>query len=128
MTLTNPLRVYTEIKDAYLRYVDTAYWLRSDELMRERRALLSDTDLLFTDVLLEPVRPYDSTDDLAEVLASLKFDPRISRIVGAALFRDYTTEGDPFRIRAHQAEALRASLQSGLADGRNIVVTSGTGS
>lgn len=128
MTLTNPLRVYAEVKDAYLRYVDTAYWLRSDELMRERRVLLGDTDLLFTDVLLEPVRPYDSTDDLAQVLASLRLDPRIAAIVGGALFGDYTRKDEPFRIRAHQADALRQSLQSGLERGRNVVVTSGTGS
>ena len=28
------------------------------------RELLSETDLLFTDVLLEPVLPYDATADL----------------------------------------------------------------
>ena len=35
MTTTNPQSVYGEIKDAYLRYVDTAYWLRSEELIRK---------------------------------------------------------------------------------------------
>ena len=67
-TNTNPALVYAEIKDAYLRYIDTAFWLRSDELMRERRDRLADSDLLFTDVLLEPVLPYEATDVLAEVV------------------------------------------------------------
>ena len=52
MNATNPARVYREIQDAYLRYIDTAYLLRSPELMRERRKLFEDSNLLFTDVLL----------------------------------------------------------------------------
>lgn len=128
MTTTNPQRVYSEIKDAYLRYIDTAYWLRSEELMRERRALLTGSDLLFTDVLLEPVLPYDATVELAAVVEELGLDPRVTELVGAPLFGAYTKPGEPYRLRAHQAEALRQSLQTGRAEGRNVVVTSGTGS
>ena len=67
MSTTQPLRVYRELKDAYLRYIETAYWLRSKELMAERRGLLERTDLLFTDVLLEPVLPYDATVELRPI-------------------------------------------------------------
>ena len=80
MTTTNPSRVYSEIRDAYLRYVDTAYWLRSEELMSERRSLLTGTDLLFTDVLLEPVLPYDAEIELAAVLEELQIDPKVEKL------------------------------------------------
>jgi len=128
LTTTNPLRVYEEIKNAYLRYIDTAYSLRSKELMNERRRLLSNPGLLFTDVLLEPVLPHAATVELAEEIAALEIDQRVGNIVGEALFGIYTKTGEPYRLRSHQAEALRQSLQPGLAEGRNIVVTSGTGS
>ncbi len=128
MTTTNPIRVYQEIKDSYLRYIDTAYWLRHKELMIERRKLLTETDLLFTDVLLEPVLPYDAQIDLAGVIGEAGVDPRVAELVGSALFGAYTKPGEPYRLRSHQAEALRHSLKSGLTDGRNVVVTSGTGS
>ena len=128
MNTTNPSRVYRELQDAYLRYIDTAYWLRSDELMRERRELLVGTDVLFTDVLLEPVLPYDATVPLDGVVESIGLDPRAGSIVGQALFGDYTKLGEPTLLRSHQAEALRQSLQPGNAPGRNVVVTSGTGS
>ncbi len=128
MTITNPMRVYDEVKDAYLRYIDTAFWLRSPELMLERRQILRDTELLFTEVLLEPVLPYDATINLSHVLDELNIDARVGEIVGEALFREHTRTGDPYRLRAHQADALRQSLQQGLAEGRNVVVTSGTGS
>ena len=89
MSATNPIRVYDEIRDTYLRYIDTQYWLRSADLMRERRSLLSDTDLLFTDVLLEPVLPYDSTVALGEVIAEIGLDPQVGEHVGEALFGEY---------------------------------------
>lgn len=128
MSHTHPLRVYRELKDAYLRYIETAYWLRSKELMAERRALLEGTDLLFTDVLLEPVLPYDATVELAPTCAGLGLDPSVAEIVGSALFGEYTQPGEPVRVRLHQAEALEHSFRAGDADGRNVVVTSGTGS
>ena len=128
MTTTNPRAVYEEIKNAYLRYVDAAFWLRSSELMQERRRLLEDTDLLFTDVLIEPVLPYDAAERLSSLISALGLDPQVGELVGDALFSAYTEPGDPHLLRTHQAEALRQSLQPGLADGRNVVVTSGTGS
>lgn len=125
MSTTHPLKVYAELKEAYLRYIDTAYWLRSEELMVERRALLQDSDLLFTEPLLEPVLPYDATVELAPLAARIGLDPKAAAIAGEALFGEY---GHPIRLRTHQAEALEHSLLGGLARGRNVVVTSGTGS
>jgi len=128
VTISSPQSVYEEIKNAYLRYIDAAFWLRSSELMLERRRLLEATNLLFTDVLIEPVLPYDATEQLSSVVSALGLDPQVGEFVGDALFGAYTSPGDPHLLRTHQAEALRQSLQPGLADGRNVVVTSGTGS
>ncbi len=128
MTITTPQSVYDDIKQAYLRYVDTTFWLRSSALRSERRRLLEETDLLFTDVLVEPVLPYDATVPLDEVVGDLGIDPQVGELVGQALFGVFTKPGCPYLLRSHQAEALRQSLQSGVADGRNVVVTSGTGS
>lgn len=128
MSRTYPTKVYEELRQAYLRYIDTAYWLRSDELMRERRLLLGEPGVLFTDVLLEPVLPYDATIELDEVGDQLGLDARVTALVGRALFGDYTAPNEPVRLRAHQADAMRQSLQAGVARGRNVVVTSGTGS
>lgn len=125
---TNPLSVYSEITRAYLRYVDTAYWLRDERLMAERRALLERDGFIFTDILLEPVLPYDATVDLAGACASVGLDPQVAEWIGASLFGAFTPEGQPFMLREHQADALTHSLRAGAPDGRNVVVTSGTGS
>jgi DEAD/DEAH box helicase domain-containing protein len=125
---TTPTAVYQEIRDAYLRYVDTAYWLRSPDLMAERRALLEQGSALFTDPLLEPVLPYDADDDLLETATQTGIDSQAADLVGRALLGAYTPAGQPLRLRRHQAEALARSLRPGAPEGRNVVITSGTGS
>jgi DEAD/DEAH box helicase domain-containing protein len=127
MTRT-PTSVYAALRDAYLRYVDTAYWLRDPALMRERRRLLERSDSLFTDVLLEPVLPYDADVPLAEVISQANLPKQAAELVGQALFGDFTQAGEPIHLRQHQAQALAQSLQAGTAEKRNVVVTSGTGS
>lgn len=128
MTSPNPMSVNRDLRDAYLRYVDTTYWLRYPELMEERRALLSKPGRLFTDLHLEPIAQYDASTVLSEFCASEGLPVEASMIVGEALFRQFTAEGDPIRIRQHQAEALRSHFRPGVSPGRNPVITSGTGS
>ena len=88
-----PTAVYRSIKEAYLRYVDTAFWLRDPALMNERRGLLERGDALFTDVLLEPVVPYDAMVELAPLAARLGLRPETAALVGHALFGVFTREG-----------------------------------
>jgi DEAD/DEAH box helicase domain-containing protein len=128
VSIRTPATVYKLLKDAYLRYVDTAYWLRDPEIMSERRQLLERGEALFTDVLLEPVLPYDPVVDIQEVASRAGLSSRAASLVGDALLGGFTPKGEPIRLRKHQAEALSGSLQKGSAPGRNIVVTSGTGS
>ena len=124
----NPQSVYQEITETYLRYIDSAYWLRSDELLEERRGLLADSTLLFTDILLEPVLPYPASRVLGDVAKEIGLDPKVADVVGNALFGAYTPSGEPVRVREHQAEALSNFFKEGLTPQRNPVVTSGTGS
>lgn len=124
----NPLSVHDDLRDAYLRYFDTAFWLRDERLMAERRQLLRESSLLFTDPLLEPVLPYDATVPLAEVCEQVGISREIAEVVGRALFGAFTRPGSPVLLRDHQAEAVRRTFQPGTADGRNVIVTSGTGS
>lgn len=124
----NPLSVHDDLRDAYLRYFDTAFWLRDPRLMAERRALLEDSSLLFTDPLIEPVLPYDATKPLGAACEEAGISPRTGDVVGQALFGAFTPPGEPVMLRAHQAEAVTRTFQPGTAAGRNVIVTSGTGS
>lgn len=128
MNARSPFDTYEGLKDAYLRYYETTYWLRDPELRKERRALLERPGKLFTDPLVEPVLPYPSTDDLLDVTRSVGLDDRIADAVGRALFGGFVDASAPVSLRAHQAEAIRHSFKPGDSPGRNVIVTSGTGS
>ena len=71
----DPLQLHEAIKDAYLRYYDTAYWLRDETLRDERRALLEADGVVFREPLIEPVLPYESTDSIAEACAAAGCTP-----------------------------------------------------
>ena len=121
-----PLSVAGEIREGYLRYFDTAFWLRDAELMAERRRLLEAEGVVFTDALIEPLLPYESSVPLAEVLNRSGYGAALAGTVAKMLFG--ADKDADFRLRAHQAEALSTSISKDTALPRNVVVTAGTGS
>lgn len=125
---TDPVSLNLALTQAYLRYIDTAYWLNDRRLMAERRRLLVDNGLLSTPPYLEPVLTYEATEDLAGVCADAGLDPSVAELVGRVLFGEYTPSDQPLRLRPHQADSVRATFRQGDADGHNPVITSGTGS
>lgn len=119
-----PIGVYDAIKEAYLRYYDTAFWLRDSVIRAERRALLERSGAFFLDPLLEPVLPYDGVTPLAEVCQELGLSRQVADNLARILF---DADSAAFKLREHQATALRVSLADD-GDKRNVVVTSSTGS
>lgn len=127
--MTTPTALQRRLLDGYLRYYDTAFWLRDPSLMEERRRLLREPGRVAADVLLEPVVPYESTTTVAQACADAGMDDEIAGPLAAALFDDGGKPADEtFMLRRHQAEALVASWRRGAARGRNPIVTAGTGS
>ena len=128
MSSMDPLKLDSDLREAYLRYFDTAFWLRDSRLMSERISRLDADGLLFADVLLEPVVPYDASDPLAEVCSRVGISQRTEKLVGGALFGAFAGIDGIIRLREHQANAVVHSLLKANEDGRNVIVTSGTGS
>ena len=118
-----PSRLYKEIGSSYLRYFDTALWLRDAAILKERRALFERPGMVFTDPLIEPVLPYPSTTTVADACAPVGIDQATADLLGTALF----DEDRDFKLREHQAQAMNTLLRDG-APQRNAAVTSGTGS
>lgn len=124
----NPLSLRDDLANAYLRYVDTAFWLRDTSLLDERRDLLTQGDRLLSSCWLEPVLPYPATEDLMEATRASGVSDETAQAVGSALFGAFTPAGARYQLRAHQAESVLHHFRTGEAPGRNVVVTSGTGS
>jgi DEAD/DEAH box helicase domain-containing protein len=126
-----PQKLIDDLKDAYLRHVDTSYWLDLPSLMEERREVLQSDAKLFTDVFLEPVLPYEESESFVSVCEEIGLDAALLEGPLRALMpwnKVGEVELKDIKLRKHHADALRASFKIGLAQGRNPVVTSGTGS
>ena len=85
MLPTNPSKLAGDLRDAYLRYFDTAFWLDDESVMRDRRALLEAPGALVGQVLLEPVVPYLNVTPLLEVTEDCGIDDKVARAVGRAV-------------------------------------------
>jgi DEAD/DEAH box helicase domain-containing protein len=122
MISSTPTDVLSYVQEAYHRYYDSAFWMRDDFLMRERRQLLDEVGLTAQEILLEVVQPYPSIVSIDDACGRVGIPPSISKQLLQVVF------GENFKLREHQAEALVTSLSKNGAEKRNVVVTSGTGS
>ena len=121
MTSPTPGLIEKRIREAYLKYYDTAFWLRDELLRNERTALLSSPGRIFTEPRLEAILSYENAIPIEEALAQ----SNISVSVQDALAQLVFGQGDrSLRLRRHQAKSLSLAL----SENKNPVVTSGTGS
>ncbi|MEZ5080349.1 MAG: DEAD/DEAH box helicase [Thermoleophilia bacterium] len=124
MPATDPLTLTTSLRDAYLRYFDTAFRLRDPRLMAERRELMERDGVVTIEPLIEPVLPYEPAEAITDALSGSGLHARVPDVIGDMLF---SSDG-LFQLREHQANSLRHSVTPDGAAQRNVVVTSGTGS
>ncbi|SNS38961.1 Helicase conserved C-terminal domain-containing protein [Geodermatophilus pulveris] len=120
MTSAHALSVDTlsrDLTDTFLRYYDTAYGLRDQAIMSERRDLLSHQSALFQEPFLELLPDYVLADTDLSGSCQQAGVPDLAGLAQAGLLagRD--------RLFAHQDRALRDAVA-----GRHTVITSGTGS
>ena len=111
---------HARLTDVYRKYIDSAFPLRYPHMVEERRALYDRSDILRQPPLLEPTPVYPSSGltlaDAADNLPSQYGD-----------LPDFAKElwGDPnVQLWRHQWESLKTAL----SDGKDLVVTTGTGS
>lgn len=122
-TAATPASVIDYVKDAYQRYYDSAFWMRDEGVMRERRDLLAEPGVMAQEPLIEAVPAYPSVADASVVAAQAGLGPTAAAELGRVVFGR-----DGVKLRLHQAQALQYALAGDEAGRKNIVVTSGTGS
>ncbi|GIG58526.1 hypothetical protein Lfu02_28980 [Longispora fulva] len=104
------------LEDAFLRYYETAYELRDNEIERERRRLLKRGGSVFTDPYVELMPTFPSAENsLAETFAAIGLSEAADLVAAGLLPHE--------RAYIHQEQALRASLA-----GKDVIVGTGTGS
>jgi len=119
-----PSRVMNHILDGYRRYYDTAFWMRDDAIMKERRALLEQDGVMAQEPLIEAVPQYPSVKAIEEACR----EAGLSEFVAAWLGKVVFGTGTGIKLRKHQAQSLERAIKGDENGHRNVVVTSGTGS
>src|SRR5262245_4540035 len=56
--MLDPIGAFNRIRDFYISYLETAFYIRNPEISRERRALLEAAGSLCTEPIIEPVTRY----------------------------------------------------------------------
>lgn len=110
-------RLRDQLVQVFLRYYDTAYGLRDDNVMAERRALLEQGTTLLQEPFLELLPEWRPAAHGAPESCAAAGVPELWGLLGAGLLQDVP------RLYQHQEQTLLSSLA-----GRHVVVTSGTGS
>lgn len=108
------------LSSVYRKYIESAFPLRYPHMNAEREELYERSNILWQQPLLEPTPVYPSSErTLADAAAELPSAYRDLPNFGRGLWDDPNTE-----LWAHQWESLKAVI----ADGKDLVVTTGTGS
>lgn len=117
--MTDPLTIFENLRDYYVRYYETPFAVRDEAVERERRELLLDPGAIAQEPWLEPVPRY------REVAHPLEESCR--RAGAGSELADFAQQGlfpPGRRLRTHQEEALEAAHR----DRKHVVLTAGTGS
>ncbi len=113
------LQLFETLRSYVFRYYDTAFALRDDGVMRERRALLDQDGVAWREPWIEVLRDYiPAGGTLEESCSQLGADADLAAFARAGLIPRSID-----RLHQHQHRALEESLS-----GKNVVVTAGTGS
>jgi DEAD/DEAH box helicase domain-containing protein len=116
--MNDPFQAFDAVRETYLRYLESPFRLRYDDVMAERRGLLDREGELYREPLFEPMPPYRSSGKtITDACATLGLPGAVGDFLSAGLF---TASG---RLYQHQYDAWRHSHS-----GKSVVVTSGTGS
>jgi ATP-dependent helicase YprA (DUF1998 family) len=67
--MSNPIALFDDLREMYLRYLDSPFDLRYPDLVSERRTLLNIDGRLFRQPLIEPIPAYRSSNQTFQLLA-----------------------------------------------------------
>ncbi len=124
--MSNPIALFDDLREMYLRYLDSPFDLRYPDLVAERRAILSVDGRIFRQPLIEPTPAYQSSNQTFHSIAQSRLGHSWSQTDIADLADFVSLElFPPARIPyAHQEQVFAESV----VNGNDVIVTTGTGS
>ncbi len=122
----NPIRLFENLRDIYLRYLDSPFDLRHENLTSERRSLLDHDGRIYRRPLIEPVPAYrssrESFNQAAKALLGSVWGA--SEVSDASAFIEQGLFPSDLKLHQHQRDVFEQVV----VNQRDVVVTTGTGS
>ena len=112
----HPLKTTELIRDSYLRYLRTIKPFQDEELRNEFIRAISEQDMLVKGPIVQVALPYKKELAIKELVEEGVLSKRFEKLCSDAL---------PYerQLYTHQVQAIRKAV-----NGRNLVVSTGTGS
>lgn len=120
--MNNPVKIYDEIRDAYLKYINSGLPFFRNEYNLERNELLKSAGTISQPPIIELVPKYHEKASLKDFCINEGVDLEINDFISAGLFVSNATIER--KLYDHQYDALKEAF----LNRKNIVVTTGTGS
>jgi len=116
-SIMSPTYIYGALHDAYLRYLETSFYLKDPTIHRQFRELLRDNTQL--PLVRQPILEVSPGFNTGSSIEQLIMEGVFHKMFGKIDKRDLTRP-----LYSHQERALRMAVQ----DRRNLVIATGTGS
>src|SRR5438105_1082756 len=85
--MTDPFKVFDAVRLSYLRYLESPFRLRYDDVMAERRRLLDRDGELYREPLFEPMPPYESSNmTVSDACRHLGVRTEVAEFLASGLF------------------------------------------
>ena len=122
----NPISLFENLRNMYLRYLESPFDLRYEDLIAERRSLLDQDGRIYRLPLTEPVPTYRTSGELFAQAAQALLGSlwQASEIADLSAFVEEGLFPPPLTLHQHQRDAFEEVV----VKGRDVVVTTGTGS
>ncbi len=120
--MNNPIKIFNEIFDAYIKYINSCLPFNREEYNQERNALIKEVGTICQPPIIEIVPKYHEKATLAEFCDKECISKELNDFVNTGLFVNNSQQAR--RLYDHQYEALKEAH----INRKNIVVTTGTGS
>ena len=119
------IKIGEELREEYLKYLDTGIKLRYEGAREERRRLFEKPGVLLQTPYVEITNKYHGTKTVKELCNELSLDDAFADFIELGLFYNESPAYSSSRkLFVHQAQAMKDSLKNG----KHVVVTTGTGS
>lgn len=120
--MNNPIKIFNEIFDAYIKYINSGLPFFREEYNQERNALIKEAGTICQPPIIEIVPKYHEKATLAEFCANEGVSAELNDFVNTGLF--VNNQQQERYLYDHQYEALKEAH----INRKHIVVTTGTGS